>query len=127
MSNDTHNKSTTGDLERYANAIADWASFEREVDATLWQAIGAGDLIGACVTDQIQSVRSKLIIVEDILATAGVSKKDIRRLRNFRNSIESMTRERNRMVHDPHYYFEDRFVVARSRSVDGGLELAKHI
>lgn len=98
----------------YAIAISAWASFEREVDAQLWETIGAGDSIGACITDQIQSVRNKLIIIEDILSTRGAKATDVAMLRRFRNRIEKLTRSRNRLVHDPHFFVEGSFVAARS-------------
>lgn len=84
-------------------AITSWAQFERMVDCVVWGALQMDPRLGAKVTGQIQSVRSKLIIVEDISEACGASSSQIKEMRRFRNSIEGLTRERNRLIHDPTY------------------------
>lgn len=86
----------------YASAITAWAMFERTVDVAVWIAFGVNLDLAPAITDQVQSVRSKLIMIENVVEKKGASSRDLRGLRTFRNSIEGITRERNRLVHDPH-------------------------
>lgn len=50
---------------RYGLAISAWATFERAVDIAVWIALGVDLDLAPAITDQVQSVRSKLIIVDD--------------------------------------------------------------
>ena len=89
-----------------ARAITSWAIFERGVDVLLWTAIGTKLEIGACVSSEIQSWRTKIIIIEKIMELEGVSNGDVRKVRAFRNRMEELGKRRNRLVHDPVLMFE---------------------
>lgn len=116
----------SGDLPSYITsraflyALGDWAGLERLVEVYLWTAIGADYKIGACITREIQSIRAKLNIIEEILAEKGASAADLKQIRVFRSNLEGMTRERNRFIHDPHKVEDFSFRTMSSKHLDTG-------
>ena len=93
LSSKTENDATLNGYLPFGHALTAWAAFERSVDIAVWGAIGTGPDVGVCVTDQVQSVRAKLLIFEAVVEKKGAAQSDMKALRRFRNGLESITRE----------------------------------
>nr|WP_294502757.1 hypothetical protein [uncultured Rhodopila sp.] len=78
-----------------------WSHLEQSVDVTLWSLAGLDSQLGACLTAQIQSLAYRLNALVAIVQLKGGSKELIKSINQFCAEADRLTRDRNRVVHDP--------------------------
>lgn len=80
-----------------------WASLEHEIDQEIWWLSGLTKepLIGACITNEIVSVHTKLKILANLCRARDASPHLLKKANKFNNELYSVSDQRNRAIHDP--------------------------
>lgn len=78
-----------------------WALLELAIDSEIWKLAGLRNTnIAACITNELQSIHTKLKVFTSICIVYGTSKVIIDRLNAFNGKIRGTSEKRNRAVHD---------------------------
>jgi hypothetical protein len=92
---------------------SEWAHIERSLDELIWELADIGPSKGACMTGQ-QTIFGRCNIIMGLLTLKERSGKGIGNLRNRAKNISDTGsgpgEQRNRIVHDPWFYFDDKYV-----------------
>lgn len=91
------NKSHYAAIGRVA---AEWAFFERIIDAWSLDYAAVTEQIGVCFTAQIMGSRAKLDAFISLAGLFGASKSRLAGLRRFAQNIVGLAEQRNRAIHD---------------------------
>jgi hypothetical protein len=83
------------------NIASDWALLEYLVNQCIWRAAFLDEQLGACITAQIFSFRSRLEALVLLLRAREVSPKLLGDVNKFVRDAQEITDARNRAVHDP--------------------------
>lgn len=89
------------ELRAAIGAVAhEWAMLERTVDGTIWILARLEASAGACITAQLPTMSRKLDAVAALCWLTDRDPKRIADLRSFHEKSHSLSRKRNRIIHD---------------------------
>lgn len=105
-----------------------WARFEYMIDEAIWVQASFDEESGACVTAQLVGAASRLrAYIALVQLRDGISKETVTALNKFYQDTESLTRVRNRTVHDSWVWSSKTYLRGQMRvTADKKLDMRMH-
>jgi hypothetical protein len=101
-----------------------WSHVEQLIDDTIWTLAEVSHDKGACITSQLQSLYPRFRALSALVELHGGDKKILREIEAVSNSGMSLSKERNRAVHDPiGYHIDKQIAVIHRITADKSLEM----
>jgi hypothetical protein len=85
----------------------EWAMLEFDVNETIWELANVEQQAGACITSCIGSMNQRTRALSALVGMRGGKKELLGEITKFINKIDGISRQRNRVVHDPWYIRND--------------------
>jgi hypothetical protein len=110
--------------------VADaWATLEFIINKAIWELMNVEQKTGACVTAQIISIQPRLNALISLVTLNGGKQSLINDLNKFAEKAGNLSRQRNRIVHDPWFVQGNttkthQFVSTADKKLDFGF---KHV
>lgn len=80
---------------------AGWAFFEAIVNHAIWELANVEQHVGACITAQIISPIARFRALVALLKLRGADQSTIATINSLSSKANRVSRQRNRLVHDP--------------------------
>jgi hypothetical protein len=92
-------------FDPYMNAVGRiatlWAALEFNINEAIWELSNIEAAAGACITSQIGNVGSRMRALISLVHFRRGNDKLLRELAALMRTLESLSRQRNRYIHDP--------------------------
>jgi len=95
-------------MEAVGHVAHHWARLEHEINKMIWALAALEPEDGACITAQIPSMVPRLRALIALVHKNGAGKALLKDLNRFSGKADGLARRRNRVIHDPWFFRENR-------------------